>query len=85
MNVYRERVRRQPCVQEQSCGGCEETESWGVVGLHQGLMLDCDQTRYLLMRDLTVYTRAFRDYSIGNLDHWLMTQGRKESSKSFVC
>lgn len=33
----------------------------------------------------SVYPGDFRDYSIGNLDHWLMTQGRKESAKGFVC
>lgn len=80
MEVMRERVQRKG----EKAAMCPRTKP-GVVGLHQGLMLDCDQTRYLLMRDLIVYARAFRDYSIGNLDHWLMTQGRKESSKGFVC
>ena len=29
------------------------------------------------MQDLRVYPTEFRDSSIANLDHWLMTQGRK--------
>lgn len=37
------------------------------------------------MQDLRVYPREFRDYSNGNLNHWLIIQRKKEDAVGFVC
>lgn len=84
-DAWRARVRRQPSVRKQSHGSCEETDRMGRGWPIQGIVLDSDQTGSLLMQDLRVYSREFRDASRGSLDHWLTTQGRKESAKGFVC
>lgn len=82
-DVWREGVRRRPSIREQSHGGRKETELKGS-GRPEPGSLDYDRAGSLLIQVLTVSPRGFRLYSIGALDHWLMTQGRKESDEGFV-